>query len=401
VAEAELRAPFPPLVLDPVFTSSAYVAGRRLYHTIDGGDTWTALAEVDPDPTHVVIALAIAPASRTTLFAATACLPEVALVSCPAVSLVWRSANGGQTWVQMSPVAGLINRLAIDPRQSFTVYAAIGAFPAGSSRSAGLVSGDLLRSTNAGAAWFSIRGNLPQVPVNTILIDPASLPAQFFQPAQKLYVGTDAGVFVSFNAGVQWIDISGTAARSLPPSPITGLSLRQSDGILLAATFGRGIYWTSTVGLNPGVVANPLSVEVALQKETAVTTGVALTNLSPTAPFGWLLNPLDSWISVTEASGSLRQLASSPAAIRVSAAGLEPGLYVGRLQLVSGDFVQNVVVRARVTPPPARITIIGGIMRQPPRERRCRHSRSWFRMRMMFRCRIYPSPLRSPLEGDS
>ncbi|MBI4472494.1 MAG: hypothetical protein HY646_07485 [Acidobacteria bacterium] len=360
IASGELRAPFPPIVLDPVATSSAFVAGRRLYRTNDSGATWTALPEVDPDPTHVVIALAIAPASRSTFFAATACLPEVALISCPATSVIWRSANGGQTWVQRSLVSGLVNRLAVDPRQNNTLYAAIGAFPAGPSISAGFTPGDLLRSTDAAGAWLSVRSNLPQSPVNALVIDPASLPVQINQPAQTLYVGTDAGVFVSFNASAQWTDISGSLVRSLPSSPITDLSLGQSDGTLLASTFGRGIYRTSIAGLVPGIIVSPLSMDVTLAQRTATTTGVSFRNVSTTTTWDWRLNAVDSWIHVIESNGSLRPNASVQTAIRISAADLQPGNHLGRLKLVSGPFVQTILVEAHVTPAPAYLSIISG-----------------------------------------
>ncbi|MBI3939532.1 MAG: hypothetical protein HY315_01740, partial [Acidobacteria bacterium] len=356
LADAELRAPFPPLVLDPVSMSSAYVAGRRLYHTSDSGVTWRALTVVDPDPTHVVIALAMAPASRSTLYAATACLPEVALVSCPIVSWVWRSQNAGESWVQMTPVSGLVNRLAVDPRQNNTVYATIGAFPAGPSISAGFVPGDLLRSTNGGALWASVRGNLPLAPVNTVVIDPASLPSVLTQPAQTLYAGTDAGVFVSFNGGAQWTDISG----NLPPSPITHLALQQPGSTLLAATFGRGTYLTSTEEFIPGVIVNPLSLEVTVMQGTTITTGVTLANLSTTTATFWQLNTLNSWISSPEPSGILGPSASAQVAVSISAADLQAGTYLGRLEVVSGPLVQNILVVAHVTPSPAQITLVSG-----------------------------------------
>ena len=371
VSGGGLRAPFPPLLLDPVNSFSAYVAGARLYHTTDGGATWTALTAVDSDPNRVVIALAIAPGARSTLYAATACLPEVALVDCPVNSVIWRSANTGQTWVQVGSVPGLITRLAVDPRQTNTVYAAIGAFPAGPSISAGFLPGDLLQSTNGGGTWASVRGNLPRVPVNTIVIDPASLPPQFNLPAQRLYLATDAGVFVSFNAGAQWTDIShgtiicvvmlfcGSSDPSLPPSPITDLSLRQ-DGTLLAATFGRGIYRTSVTGFSPSVIVNPLSANLTLRQGTAVTAGIALTNVSTTTTFGWQLNALDPWITVPEPNGNLRPTASSQVAIGISAAALQAGSYVGRLQLVSGPLVQNILIEVHVTSSPAQMTIVSG-----------------------------------------
>jgi uncharacterized protein (TIGR03437 family) len=374
--ESELRAPYPPLLLDPVNTLSAYVAGQRLYHTTNSGTSWTTLAVVDPDPTHVVIALAIAPASRSTLYAATACLPEVALASCRAGSQIWVSRNAGTNWIQLSPVAGLVNRLAVDPRQTNLIYAAVGAFPAGPSLSAGSVPGDLVRSMN-GQPWTSVRGNLPETAVNAVVIDSTSLPTQptpgnpgvpgvpvpgvpgfpggfFNQPAQTIYVGTDAGVFVSFNAGTQWTDIS----SSLPPAPVTDLALRQPGGILVASTFGRGVYSTTTTGLAAGVIASRLSMDVTLVQGTAVTTGVPLVNASISARNSWRLNPLDSWITVPEQNGVLGPSASAQVAIRVSAAGLPVGIYLGRLELITGPYVQNILIEAHVTAAPAQMRIV-------------------------------------------
>ena len=380
----ELKAPFPPLVIDPVNNTSIFVAGTRLYHSSNSGQSWTALSVIDSDSTHVVIALTMAPASRTTLYAATACLPEVVLTSCPTTSLIWRSANSGQTWTQTGSVSGYVNRLAVDPRQNNTVYAAIGAFPAARSLSAGYVQGDLLQSTNMGSTWTSIRTNLPNVPINAVVIDPTSLPSLTFtapapgtpfgpggparfvvnQPAQTLYVATDAGVFVTFNVGgggnilpsPQWTDIS----RGLPSTPITDISLRQPDGVLLAATFGRGVYSTSVTGLTAGIIVNSLSIDVSVTRGTTMTAAVPLINGSSASSFGWRLNAYDSWLTIPQSGGTLGPRASTQVPIRVSAVGLQTGLYVGRLQFISGLFVQNIFVTAHVTPAPAQIKIVSG-----------------------------------------
>lgn len=371
VLGAEPRAPFPPLVFDPESTTSAYVAGRSIYYTTDSGANWTAKPLVDPDPSRVVIALAIAPASRLTLYAATACLPEVAQVQCTPASEIWSSTDGGSIWVRMSPVPGLISQLAVDPRQTNTVYAAIGAFPAGPSTSAGFIPGDLLRSTDGGASWVSVRGNLPQTPVNAIVIDPDSLPAQATLPTPKLYVGTDAGVFASFNAGLQWINISrgitscipmfcvSGSDGNLPPSPVTDLAFRQPGNILAAATFGRGIYQASTALFTPSLMANPLSVDVTLPQERTTTTAVALTNVS-TATVDWQLNSLNSWITVPAPTGALGPGGTLQVPIRISAVGLGIGTTQGILQLVSGSLWQNILVEAHVTASPAQIMIVSG-----------------------------------------
>ncbi len=366
IADGELRAPNPPMVIDPVTPSNIYVAGKRLYHTSNNGTTWTALSIVDPDPTRVVIALAMAPASRTTFFAATACLPEVTQTACPTVSLVWRSANAGQTWTLISTLSGLISKLAVDARQSSTLYAAIGAFPGGSSLSAGLAPGDLLQSTNANSAaatWTSIRANLPPVSINTILVDPTSLSPVFTQPAQRIYLGTDAGVFVSFGFVTnvpQWIDISGSSVQNLPPAPVTELALRASDGVLFAATFGRGVYWMNTTGLTAGIVVKPLGINVTLVHGTSTTSGVPLTSLSTTTTLPWKLSTLDPWITLGQTDGTLRPQASVQVPVVISAEALPPGSYRGKIQVGAGPFVQNIPVELRVTAAPAQIAVAGG-----------------------------------------
>src|SRR5207245_1750868 len=156
-SSGELVSPSPPLIVDPTGSASVFVAGSRVYHSTNSGSTWTTLPVVDSDTTRVITALAQAPASRSILYAATACLPEVVGAYCPATSQIWRSGNAGQTWTKQGSISGYVNRLAVDPRQNNTVYAAVGAFPSGPSLEAGYVRGDLLQSTNMGLTWNSIR----------------------------------------------------------------------------------------------------------------------------------------------------------------------------------------------------------------------------------------------------
>ena len=394
IASGELRATFPPLIVDPTNSSSVFVAGTHVYHTTNAGNTWTTLPVVDSDTTRVIIALAQAPASRSILYAATACLPEVVGAYCSTTSQIWRSGNAGQTWTKQGSISGYVNRLAVDPRQNNTVYAAVGAYPSGPSLTAGYVRGDLLQSTNMGLTWNSIKTNLPNVSINAVVIDPTSLPPLMVtinqptpgtpgggfpglpgfpfgpirtivnQPAQTLYVATDAGVFVTFNVGgggnvlptPQWTDIS----SGLPPVPVTDISLRQPDGILTAATFGRGIYSLSIVGLSAGVTVSSLSIETALMRGTTGTVAVPLSNISTTSAFGWRLNPRDAWLGVLQPNGTLNPRVSTQVPVRITATDLQIGTYVGRLQLISGAFIQNVFITAHVTPAPVQMTIISG-----------------------------------------
>jgi hypothetical protein len=201
-----------------------------------------------------------------------------------------------------------------------------------------------------GSTWTSIRTNLPNVPINAVVVDPTSLPPLTFtapmpglpigpggparfivnQPAQTLYVATDAGVFVTFNVGgggniqpsPQWTDIS----RGLPPTPVTDISLRQPDGVLLAATFGRGVYSTSVAGVSAGIIINSLSIDVSVTSGGTTTAAVPLINASSAGSFGWHLNAYDPWLTIPQPGGTLGPRASTQVPVRVSAAGLQTGL---------------------------------------------------------------------------
>jgi uncharacterized protein (TIGR03437 family) len=136
--------------------------------------------------------------------------------------------------------------------------------------------------------------------------------------------------------------------------------LRQPDGILVAATFGRGIYSISTAGLSAGVIVGSLSIETSVMRGAAGTVAVPLVNISNTNAFGWRLNAYDAWLSVIQPNGTLNSRVSAQVPVRIAAEALQTGTYVGRLQFISGAFVQNVFVTAHITPAPAQITIVTG-----------------------------------------
>lgn len=93
-------------------------------------------------------------------------------------------------------------------------------------------SGHVFKTTNGGASWVNISGNLPNVPVNAIAVDPAN--------AAKIFLGTDTGVF-STTTGTSspptWANLNGS---TLPGTVVMDLILQ--NGQLIAATHGRGVW---------------------------------------------------------------------------------------------------------------------------------------------------------------
>src|SRR5439155_25374273 len=127
-------------------------------------------------------------------------------------------------------------------------------------------------TTDGGATWASIAGDLPQAPVNDIVV-----------VGSTLYVGTDVGVFLSANGGAAWL----TAGADLPNVPVTDLEYRAASNSVYAATFGRGSFVlplsptpTPTATPTPSPTATPTPTPTA----TPTPTPTATPTPTPSAP---------------------------------------------------------------------------------------------------------------------
>src|SRR6266540_884559 len=98
-------------------------------------------------------------------------------------------------------------------------------------------SNQVFRTTDAGATWTDITGNLAELGAGDFNTNAFVAGA----PKDLLVVGTNAGVFVSFsNSGFTSWNKLGTG---LPNAPVWDLDYDVADDVLLAGTLGRGA-WT-------------------------------------------------------------------------------------------------------------------------------------------------------------
>ena len=137
---------------------------------------------------------------------------------------LWFTTNLGANWTRVTDpdVPGTwVTRVMVDPVNANVAYATFSGFRSGAPLPY------VLKTTDGGTTWASIAGNLPQAPVNDIVV-----------VGSTLYVGTDVGVFRSANGGATWL----TAGEDLPNVPVTDLEYRAASNSLYAATFGRGIF---------------------------------------------------------------------------------------------------------------------------------------------------------------
>jgi photosystem II stability/assembly factor-like uncharacterized protein len=177
------------MALDPVVPNKLYVpfgddwVGFTVLTTIDNGVHWKNLGAAGLGAANVINAFVIDPNTATNLYAATD-------------AGVFRSTDGGATFLP----AGFANmgagRLAIDPARSNILYAAISTDPY-QSRFLGLY-----KTTDSGATWSPINQGLDDIvaahpAVTALILDP--------DRPNVLYLGTSGyGVFKSSDAGASW-----------------------------------------------------------------------------------------------------------------------------------------------------------------------------------------------------
>jgi len=153
-------------------------------------------------------------------------------------------AGTDEGWIQVSPNAAIsdspswsrvgagtlpnrpVNQIAVDRSNWRIAYAAYGGF---SSATPGN-SGHLFATADGGQHWTNITNNLPDAPVNSVVVDPSD--------AKTLYVGTDVGAFLSTNGGAKWFALG----SAMPNVAVWQLDYDATNGVLVAGTHGRGAY---------------------------------------------------------------------------------------------------------------------------------------------------------------
>jgi uncharacterized repeat protein (TIGR01451 family) len=132
-----------------------------------------------------------------------------------------------------------VTQIAVDRSNYRTAYVSYAGFAAGTPGRPGHV----YKTTDAGKSWTDISGNLPDSPVNSIILDP-SFP-------NTLYAGTDVGPFVTYDGGAHW----SAMGSDFPIVAIWQLDLDPASRTMLAGTHGRGAFL-----LNDGVASAALVV---------------------------------------------------------------------------------------------------------------------------------------------
>jgi photosystem II stability/assembly factor-like uncharacterized protein len=157
--------------------------------------------------------------------------------------------EGAKTWTVKPldlPVGGTVpNRTlqgaAINPNDPKDMFLGINGFSRRYTEGPGAGVGHVYESKDGGATWADISANLPDIPVNDVVV----------LPDTSLVVATDLGVIYRAAGQSQWTRLG----TGLPTTTVMDLSVGP-DGNLYVGTHGRGIW---RVGLPAGSLTPPRS----------------------------------------------------------------------------------------------------------------------------------------------
>ena len=234
-----------PTILSPHNPDIVYHGMQYVMMSRDRGDTWR---RISPDLSHndpgkrgdisyqTITSISESPRRFGLIYAGTD------------DGRIWRTMNGGKKWVEIRsgnvPVRW-VSRLVASAFDLGTVYLT----------QTGRRDDDfqvyIWKSTDFGRTWADISGNIPVGPVNVIRED--------LKDKNRLYAGTDAGVYFSQDGGKKW-EVLG----DLPFAYVHDLAIHPRDNMIIIATHGRGMWvfdtaWIDRAAEDQAETAPPLS----------------------------------------------------------------------------------------------------------------------------------------------
>jgi outer membrane protein assembly factor BamB len=273
-----------PFVMDPAVGGNQrlWTGGTALWRTTNAAASWVQ-ASTNPvgGAGQSVSAIAVAPSSGgQTLLGGL----ENGFIHRTTAGL---TANNTTAWPGVQPAAGYLSGLAFHPTNASIAYATYSTF--------GVV--HVWKTTNGGVSWADADGSgatgIPDIPCHSVLVDPFN--------TNRLYVGTDLGVFVSNDGGTTW------AVENTGFANVVTEALAMDGQNLFAFTHGRGAWRVATAGA-PTISIGDVSVGEGDSGSTSAVFAVSLSSASGvqiTVDYATANNTATAGLDYTATSGTV------------------------------------------------------------------------------------------------
>jgi len=232
-----------PLVISKHNPHRLYAAANKVFRSDDRGDTWEVISEdlttgKDRNSWKVMEKYwsydAVAKDVSTSLFGTIVSFAESGLkenfIYIGTDDGLIQVTEDGKNWRKISNFPGVpeytyVSDILADRFNENIVYASFD----------NILRDDfkpyVLKSTDKGATWTSISGNLPKNgTVHTLVQDHVN--------PELLFAGTEFGVYFTIDGGKIWTELS----NGIPTICVKDLVIQERENDLVAATFGRGFY---------------------------------------------------------------------------------------------------------------------------------------------------------------
>ncbi len=233
-----------PLLISPHNHKRLYFGSQRLWRSEDQGNSWTAISKDLTTNTNryeletidrVWSIEALYDTGAMSKYATLTGISESPLVegllyTASDDGLVQVSEDGGQNWRKSAvlpkvPTRSFINDVEASNHNENTVFAVADAHKFGN------YTPYVFMSQDRGRSWKSIAGDLPAGTIVWVVKQDAV-------DENLLFIGTEYGIYFSYNKGVNWLKLSAGA----PTISFRDIELHSRDNDLVGATFGRGFY---------------------------------------------------------------------------------------------------------------------------------------------------------------
>jgi hypothetical protein len=205
-----------PFTMDPNNANTLWIGGSYIWRTTNAASSWTqASTSLSGDVSAIAVAtgnsndVAVGTSNGEVYYSTTAL-----------------TTTSSTAWASATPASGYVSWVAYDPNNSSNLYATYSTFGVP----------HVMKSTNGGAAWTNITGNLPDVPVMSIVVNPSN--------SNMLFIGTDLGVYSTTNGGTTW----NVETTGFGDAATDALVILSSTNTLYAFTHGYGAWSAPILG---------------------------------------------------------------------------------------------------------------------------------------------------------
>ena len=230
------------IAADPFDANGVYFGSQFLHHSTDRGNTWAVespdLTTNDPEKQNqaesggLTIDATKAENHCTILCIAPNPLREGEIWVGTDDGRIQHTTDGGATWtdhamdIKRFPQGAWIPQIHVSPHDADEVYVVVNDYRRNDWQPY------LYRTTDGGESWVRLvlEGGEVTGHVLSVVQDP--------EVASLLFLGTEEGLFVSFDRGANWKRWE----HDVPSVPVRDMVIHPRDGDLILGTFGRAAY---------------------------------------------------------------------------------------------------------------------------------------------------------------